>query len=122
MPATPWKPPFPVNDPALNRTNQSLSDALVVPWTHVFLITHDGTTSSAITSDMPNASATMQYRKSRDTTRMIFTLQYGGYGVANSVVEMYVSNTGVSNGYVSTDPAIAHFYHNVLDTHAGFGG
>lgn len=108
-----WKPPLPVTSPEQARTWSSLSQWLRVPWTHVFTLSFNGSTSSATISDMPSPTSTMQYLKARNETRMVFVVAGSSFGsAANAITDLYLSNTGVSNGYVSTDPGCGHMFHN----------
>lgn len=85
---TTWKPPFPVTDPTQLRYYQSLSQWLRVPWTHCYNLAYAGS-STTTSADMPSATATLDLRKLRDETLLVFQLMGGAYAAAVPAVINY---------------------------------
>lgn len=111
-----WKPPLPKTNPEMATTLQSLSQWLKVPWTHTFVVGYSGSSTSGSVADMPSPTATLQFKKLRDRSRLHFHLDAGAYsGAGSQSVQFYVRLNSVDN-------AVAFLYFNAGSTHLRTSG
>jgi len=93
-----------------------LSEWLRVPWTNVFNVSYNGSSVSGPVVDMPSPTATMTFRKLRDTSRLVFNLSGSCYsGSAAEYAYFYVRLNG-------SDHLIAFSYFNLGSTHLHTSG
>ena len=93
-----------------------LSEWLRVPWTNVFRLSYSGSSVSGPVTDMPSPTATMTFRKLRDTSRLVFQLSGSCYSsAAAEYAYFYVRLNGGDYG-------IAFSYFNAGSTHLHVSG
>ena len=109
--------PYPSPEDVDERARgDQLSEWLRVPWTNVFRLSYSGSSVSGSVTDMPSPTATMTFRKLRDTSRLVFQLSGSCYsGGTSETAQFYVRLNG-------GDYAIAFSYFNVASTHLGVSG
>jgi hypothetical protein len=102
-----WKPPFPVTDPTQAKYWQSISQWLRVPWSHSYNLTYSGSSALDTVQDMPSASATLQFKKLRDDTTMLFQITGSAAcstaaAVGQWVIRVNGTNTNVARKVFNT--------------------
>ena len=109
--------PYPSPEDVDERARgDQLSEWLRTPWTNVFRLSYSGSSVSGPVTDMPSPTATMTFRKLRDTSRLVFQLSGSCYSsAAAEYAYFYVRLNGGDYG-------IAFSYFNAGSTHLHVSG